>query len=597
MYMNPSPAHCITTRRVVKNLTAGLVSCLAILTVVGCSPPEAEFSPSKETVGLLPPAARAVEDAVKEHFGTPDEIVAWLRMPLAFGGLSGVVAEDDTETEDGATSTKTFKVDFSGPAMLVKYDRNFDDELSLDEFPISLQEVLMAKRGSKTSFERYDRDGNGSFSAEEIEKARIKSDEWETEIISAVNEENVNELIGQTLTFADGLYVKQSTRIADLDLETGRLTVTAQGFEEPVEPGTRIIVDFGDNLKHGRTVYMQHCMHCHGVTGDGNGPTAEYLNPLPRDYRQGWFKFASTGQNDPPNTGDLDRIIRRGIPGTYMPSFALLKEDEVANTVEYVRWLSMRGNLELSLAGRMSREYSEASVQDEIDTALNRHQQAVEKWNEGGQKGEEPVLEKTATKVRKDRLADLKDDLEKIPGYVDRYADQIATNWKQAQQLSHAIYPKEPRTPDTAASRSRGRLLYLRNNCHNCHGVTGEGNGPRTREFDKDPVTNEPYPTPGLYNKWGHPIEPRNLTVGMYRGGRRPLDLYRRIHEGMPGTPMPPYGKLEDQQIWDIVNYVMSLPYNDPMAGTPKESEEASEDEVAARQDQHEQLVAETADE
>nr|WP_166821605.1 c-type cytochrome [Thalassoroseus pseudoceratinae] len=595
--MNPSPAHCITTRRVVKNLTAGLVSCLAILTVVGCSPPEAEFSPSKETVGLLPPAARAVEDAVKEHFGTPDEIVAWLRMPLAFGGLSGVVAEDDTETEDGATSTKTFKVDFSGPAMLVKYDRNFDDELSLDEFPISLQEVLMAKRGSKTSFERYDRDGNGSFSAEEIEKARIKSDEWETEIISAVNEENVNELIGQTLTFADGLYVKQSTRIADLDLETGRLTVTAQGFEEPVEPGTRIIVDFGDNLKHGRTVYMQHCMHCHGVTGDGNGPTAEYLNPLPRDYRQGWFKFASTGQNDPPNTGDLDRIIRRGIPGTYMPSFALLKEDEVANTVEYVRWLSMRGNLELSLAGRMSREYSEASVQDEIDTALNRHQQAVEKWNEGGQKGEEPVLEKTATKVRKDRLADLKDDLEKIPGYVDRYADQIATNWKQAQQLSHAIYPKEPRTPDTAASRSRGRLLYLRNNCHNCHGVTGEGNGPRTREFDKDPVTNEPYPTPGLYNKWGHPIEPRNLTVGMYRGGRRPLDLYRRIHEGMPGTPMPPYGKLEDQQIWDIVNYVMSLPYNDPMAGTPKESEEASEDEVAARQDQHEQLVAETADE
>ena len=576
----------------------GLASALVIVTIVGCSPPTAEFSSSEETAGLLPPAARAVKNAVDEHFGTPDTIVAWLRMPLAFGGVTGVVVAEEDESGSETAGSKTFKVDFSGPAMLVKYDQNFDGELSLNEFPLSLQEVLVEKRGSKSTFERYDRDGNGSFSAEEIEKARIKSDEWETDTISALTEETANELVGKTVTFADGLYVKQSTRIADLDPETGRLTVTAKGFEKPVEAGTRIVVDFGEKLRHGRTAYMQHCMHCHGVTGDGNGPTAEYLNPLPRDYRQGWFKFASTGQNDPPHTNDLDRIIRRGIPGTYMPSFALLKDAEVASIVEYVRWLSMRGNLELSLAGRMSREYSEASVQDEIDTAEARYQQAIEKWEAGGQKGEEPVLEKTAAKVRKDRLADLKDDLEKIPGYVDRYADQIATNWKQAQQVTHSIYPSEPRTPDTAASRSRGRLLYLRNNCHNCHGVTGEGNGPRTREFDKDPVTNEPYPTPGLYNKWGHPIEPRNLTVGMYRGGRRPLDLYRRIHEGMPGTPMPPYGKLEDQQIWDLVNYVMSLPYEDPMAGTPSESEEEPvEENVATVQEpQNKQLVAENAD-
>ncbi len=597
--MTSTFARYIPSSRVVKPLTAGVGCCLAIFTIVGCAPPEAEFSSSEETTGLLPPAARAVEDAVKEHFGTPEEIVAWLRMPLAFGGVSGVVVEDDTKTPAEAPFSKTFKVDFTGPAMLVKYDQNYDNELSLDEFPLSLQEALMEKRGSKTTFERYDRDGNGSFSAEEIEKAKVKSDEWETKMISAVTEENANELVGQTVTFADGLYVKQSTRIADLDPESGRLTVTAKGFEQPITAGTRIVVDFGEKLRRGRTAYMQHCMHCHGVTGDGNGPTAEYLNPLPRDYRQGWFKFASTGQNDPPHTSDLDRIIRQGIPGTYMPSFALLKDDEVTNIVEYVRWLSMRGNLELSLAGRMSREYSETSVQDEIDTAQTRHQQAVEKWEEDGQKGEKPVLEKTAAKVRKDRLEDLKDDLEKIPGYLDRYADQIATNWRQAQEVTHSIYPKEPRTADTEASRSRGRLLYLRNNCHNCHGVTGEGNGPRTREFDKDPVTNEPYPTPGLYNKWGHPIEPRNLTKGMYRGGRRPLDLYRRIHQGMPGTPMPPYGKLEDGQIWDIVNYVMSLPYDDPMAGTPEESEgDSAEENVATTEkNKNQQLVANTDDE
>ena len=50
----------------------------------------------------------------------------------------------------------------------------------------------------------------------------------------------------------------------------------------------------GWRLKDGRNLYMQHCLHCHGVSGDGAGPTAKFLNPRPRDYRQGIFKFKST---------------------------------------------------------------------------------------------------------------------------------------------------------------------------------------------------------------------------------------------------------------------------------------------------------------
>ena len=34
-----------------------------------------------------------------------------------------------------------------------------------------------------------------------------------------------------------------------------------------------------------RGLYRQHCAHCHGVTGDGAGATAAFLNPYPRDYR------------------------------------------------------------------------------------------------------------------------------------------------------------------------------------------------------------------------------------------------------------------------------------------------------------------------
>ena len=44
--------------------------------------------------------------------------------------------------------------------------------------------------------------------------------------------------------------------------------------------------------KHG--LYRRHCVHCHGISGDGRGPTAAILNPYPRDYRPGVFKFKST---------------------------------------------------------------------------------------------------------------------------------------------------------------------------------------------------------------------------------------------------------------------------------------------------------------
>jgi len=58
-------------------------------------------------------------------------------------------------------------------------------------------------------------------------------------------------------------------------------------------------------------------------------------------------------------------------------------------------------------------------------------------------------------------------------------------------------------------------------------------------------------------------ILPRNLRDGIYRGGRRPIDIFWRVHNGIDGTPMPAANKqaLQDSDIWDIVNYVLSLPY------------------------------------
>ncbi len=62
---------------------------------------------------------------------------------------------------------------------------------------------------------------------------------------------------------------------------------------------------------------------------------------------------------------------------------------------------------------------------------------------------------------------------------------------------------------------------------------------------------------------------PRNLRQGIYRGGRSPVDLYRRIYAGINGVPMPGVGPatpgatgtLTSDQIWNLVDYVQSLPY------------------------------------
>ena len=62
-------------------------------------------------------------------------------------------------------------------------------------------------------------------------------------------------------------------------------------------------------------------------------------------------------------------------------------------------------------------------------------------------------------------------------------------------------------------------------------------------------------------DEWGNPLRPANLIEGNYKGGRRPIDLYWRIAKGINGVKMPAHaGILTDEQIWDVVNFVLALP-------------------------------------
>ena len=52
-----------------------------------------------------------------------------------------------------------------------------------------------------------------------------------------------------------------------------------------------------------------------------------------------------------------------------------------------------------------------------------------------------------------------------------------------------------------------------------------------------------------------------NVTTGVYRGGRRPIDIYWRVKGGIDPSGMPKTGLQNDKDIWDVVNFVQALPY------------------------------------
>jgi mono/diheme cytochrome c family protein len=258
-------------------------------------------------------------------------------------------------------------------------------------------------------------------------------------------------------------------------------------------------------------LYRQQCLHCHGVEGGADGPTAAFLEPRPRDYRLGVFKFTAVKDKARPRREDLYRVLDMGVYGTAMPSFRRFSIGEREGLVDYVRLLAMRGEVENSLVATFKEE-------ETITTAavLGAYKDVWDKWAEA-----------------KNKVVVFEGD---IPAP----------------------------TPEMIA---RGKELFhdaKKGNCASCHGDLGLGDG--VSAFKVDEATGKK--VSAYQDSWGHDITPRNLTQGLFRGGRRPIDIYRRIYAGINGGPMPAIGESKDAQgnlllppadMWALVHYVRSL--------------------------------------
>lgn len=349
-----------------------------------------------------------------------------------------------------------------------------------------------------------------------------------------------------------------------------------------------------------RGLYRKHCVHCHGISGDGRGPTSPFLNPYPRDYRKGIFKFNSTGNGKRPTDDDLRRVLINGVPGTSMPSLALLPSSEQEALVEYVKYLALRGEVETELSRYVFDELGETEQLDENDEEV---------LDDDGN----PVLVRIPLNPAEDA-----DQRDAILGIVESVAEEWASASENVIHPFEEAIPKDNRTEEeVAASIAKGRELFYgtKANCIKCHGPTGLGDGQRDdqniwnkevkqfltanqdmarsieRRANTDPPENESDEKRAkrlerlardrqlLANRREVaetllPVRnaiPRNLRAGIYRGGRRRIDIYWKIHAGISGTPMPGLGSptpgqgtITDEEMWNIVDYVLSLPYEAP---------------------------------
>lgn len=330
-----------------------------------------------------------------------------------------------------------------------------------------------------------------------------------------------------------------------------------------------------------RGLYRQHCASCHGVTGNGRGLTGALLNPYPRDYRMGLFKFKSTVRGAKPTRDDLATVIRHGIPGTPMVPIPQLTEEDVQALVDYVIYLSWRGEVE-------RRMIDDAVLELDLET----------------QRIVNPSLANSEDEEEKERFAEQWD-------YIVGYVTEIGESWLEAEDsVTEVELPQElplpknreefvammsgPEAEALQKSVDRGRQLFVGSiaACSKCHGPEGKGDG-QTNDFDDwtkdwtvrvglDP-TNREQLIPLLARGALLPqnVQPRNFAEGVFRGGSEPEDLYRRIVNGIDGTPMPGAtfveGEFEERDVWHLVNFVRSLENPDQAAQTAEQAPQAAE--------------------
>ncbi|MEM9586253.1 MAG: c-type cytochrome [Planctomycetota bacterium] len=314
----------------------------------------------------------------------------------------------------------------------------------------------------------------------------------------------------------------------------------------------------------GRGLYREHCSKCHGVSGDGRGSLSAVMTPYPRDYRKGVFKFKSTKRGSKPTREDIAYLIRNGVAGTSMVKIPALTDEDIQALTDYVIYLSWRGELERSVIDDAVFELD--LTEDRLinpDFANSPVEEEKEAFDEAWAIAEEIALDIGAN------WFDASDDVVEVPEPPE---SAIVTDSRE----EFVKLMESDKADQLVASVKRGGELFRGKiaSCSKCHGKDGLGDGQNT-DYDEwtkewttaiglDPTKQEtlvPLMARGALPPRN--AKPRNLSEGIFHGGGSAETLYRRITQGIAGSPMPAAtfveGQFEQEDVWHLINFIRSL--------------------------------------
>jgi mono/diheme cytochrome c family protein len=252
------------------------------------------------------------------------------------------------------------------------------------------------------------------------------------------------------------------------------------------------------DASRGRQIYARVCSVCHGDRGSGSMWASANLNPAPRDFSSPAAKAELTRDR-------MLTALANGRPNTAMQGYAgRLSKDDMEAVVDYIRGAFMR-------------------IPEENAGISGTHARGVPGAPEGGQKGD-----KKADKGRKN-------DHKHEHNHGD--AEDHAAHGHGTGTLTKdgKIDMRAPMPNGLVGDFAAGKKFYEAN-CATCHGVKGDGQGPRAYFINPKPAVFTNAKSRSSFN--------------------RPV-LFDGVSSGRRGTEMPAWDKvLTKQEIADVAEYV-----------------------------------------
>ena len=207
-------------------------------------------------------------------------------------------------------------------------------------------------------------------------------------------------------------------------------------------------------VNKGKKLFVHYCVHCHGLSGDGDGFNAEYLDKEPAELSHKIFQSKKTNHQ-------IFRVIQKGGAGVrkshLMPVFGnTLSEAEIWSLVAYIR--SLGGDD--SQAVFLPQEVKSERPQDDPVTGLSI--QSFNKWfKEDGDKKASILAGEKLFRKKKSCFACHQLDGEggRIGPDLSKSGIRYESEWLYAWIINPQAYKAETRMPNMGVSSEEARLI------------------------------------------------------------------------------------------------------------------------------------------